>query len=224
MAKAVENRKRVAVLFSGRGSNMETLIKATLTENYPAIITKAITNRPNAGGLKIAANYNIDTAIFDHKAYVSREAHEADLIDELKDHEPDLIVLAGYMRIFTEGFVKHFPGKMLNIHPSLLPKFKGVDTHKRAIDAGERTHGCSVHFVDASLDGGPIVAQAKVPIKQGDTPDTLSARVLIQEHILYPKALALVASGIVTHKDGKVVLSPTFEKTSSDLIIAPESI
>lgn len=218
---AVEQRKRVTVLFSGRGSNMETLIKASLAGDYPAIITHAITNRPNAGGIEIAKNYNVETSIFDHKAFDSREAHEEILRAELERQNPDIIVLAGYMRIFNESFVKHFPGKMLNIHPSLLPKFKGVDTHNRAIEAGEKTHGCSVHFVDASLDGGPIVAQASVPVKQDDTADTLSDRVLVQEHLLYPKALELVASEMVTHQNGEIKVSPEFDKTSTNFIIAP---
>lgn len=222
MAKiAVKKRKRVTVLFSGRGSNMETLIKASLADNYPAVITDAITNRPNAGGIKIAASYDIETSIFDHKAFDSREAHEEVLRAELEKQNPDIIVLAGYMRIFTKSFVEHFPGKMLNIHPSLLPKFKGINTHKRAIEAGEKIHGCSVHFVEASLDGGPVIAQSSVPVKENDTPDTLSDRVLVQEHLLYPKALALVASETVTHHNGKVILSPNFDKTNTDFIIAP---
>lgn len=218
---AVTKRKRVTVLFSGRGSNMETLIKASLADNYPATITHAITNRPNAGGIEIAKNYNVETSVFDHKSFDSRAAHEEVLRAELERQNPDIIVLAGYMRIFNESFVKHFRGKMLNIHPSLLPKFKGVDTHNRAIEAGEETHGCSVHFVDASLDGGPIIAQASVPVKQDDTADTLSDRVLVQEHLLYPKALELVASEMVTHKNGEVKVSPEFDKTSTDFIIAP---
>lgn len=218
---AVTKRKRVTVLFSGRGSNMETLIKASLAEDYPAVITHAITNRPNAGGIEIAKNYNVETRVFDHKAFDSRQAHEEVLRAELEKQNPDIIVLAGYMRIFNESFVKHFPGKMLNIHPSLLPKFKGVDTHKRAIDAGEKTHGCSVHYVDASLDGGPVIAQASVPVMVNDTPDTLSDRVLVQEHILYPKALALVAAEIVTHQNGKAILSPKFDRTSTYFIITP---
>lgn len=222
MAKiAVKERKRVTVLFSGRGSNMETLIKASLTDDYPAVITNAITNRPNAGGIKIAENYDIETSVFDHKQYETREAHEEALRGELEKQNPDIIVLAGYMRIFTESFVEYFQGKMLNIHPSLLPKYKGVDTHKRAIDAGDIIHGCSVHFVEASLDGGPVIAQASVPIKENDTPDTLSDRVLVQEHLIYPKALALVASQTVTHHNGKAILSPDFDKTSTDFIIAP---
>ena len=200
-------RKRVSVLFSGRGTNMASLITASMAADYPAIITQAITNVPGAGGLEIADFHNIPAQIIDHKAYESREAHELAVIAALKEAKPDLICLAGYMRILSETFVRQFRGKILNIHPSLLPAFKGVDTHHRALVAGVKIHGASVHFVDETLDGGQIIAQAAVPVETNDDDDSLAERVLVAEHSLYPHALALVASGNVRLSGSRIVVS-----------------
>ena len=197
MAKAEETRKRVCVLFSGRGSNMASLVMATMAPDYPAIITHAFTNVPGAGGLEIAEFHNIASAVVDHKA----------LLEKIAEAKPDIICLAGYMRVLTAGFVRRFRGKILNIHPSLLPAFKGVDTHHRALLAGVRIHGATVHFVDETLDGGPIVAQAAVAVEPGDTDDTLAERVLEAEHRLYPHALALIASGKVRLSGSRIVTS-----------------
>jgi phosphoribosylglycinamide formyltransferase 1 len=188
-------RKRVDVLISGRGTNMAALIEAAKDPAYPAAIKRVICNKPGAGGLEIAQAHGIETLVLDHKAYPTREAHEAALMRAIEADMPDIICLAGYMRIFTSSFVRLHEGRMLNIHPSLLPSFTGVDTHARALAAGVKLHGASVHFVTERLDDGPIVAQAAVPVVSGDTPETLAARVLKAENRLYPHALALVASG-----------------------------
>ncbi len=189
-------KKRVDVLISGRGTNMLALIEAAKDPAYPAVIKRVISNRPDAGGLDIAQSHGIPTLVIDHKAFASREAHEAALEKALAKDLPDIICLAGYMRIFTSRFVGLHEGRMLNIHPSLLPLFTGVDTHARALGAGVKLHGATVHFVTGKLDDGPIVAQAAVPVLAGDTPETLSSRVLRAENLLYPHALALVASGV----------------------------
>ena len=199
------DRQRVTVLFSGRGSNMAVLIAASMAADYPAVITHAITNRPGAGGIAIAEEHGIPVDVADHKSFATREAHEAEIARLIDASKPDIICLAGYMRILSEGFVKRYRGKILNIHPSLLPSFKGVDTHHRAREEGCRIHGCTVHFVDETLDGGPIVAQAAIPIQPRDTDETLQARVLKAEHRLYPHALRLVASGQVRHSGGRVI-------------------
>lgn len=167
------DRQRVTVLFSGRGSNMAVLIAASMASDYPAVITHAITNRPGAGGIAIADDHNIPVDVVDHKDFETRQAHEAEIIRRIDAAKPDIICLAGYMRILSEDFVKRYRGKILNIHPSLLPSFKGVDTHHRAREEGCRIHGCTVHFVDETLDGGPIIAQAAIPIQPGDTDETL---------------------------------------------------
>lgn len=207
MAKAEDTRKRVCVLFSGRGTNMASLIMASMAPDYPAIITHAFTNVPGAGGLEIADFHNIASAVVDHKAFDSREAHEAALLEKIEEAKPDIICLAGYMRVLTESFVRRFRGKVLNIHPSLLPAFKGVDTHHRALLAGVRIHGATVHFVDETLDGGPIIAQAAVSVNPADTDDSLAERVLETEHLLYPHALALVTSGKVRLSGSRIVVS-----------------
>lgn len=188
-------RKRVDVLISGRGTNMAALIEAARDPAFPAVIKRVISNRPEAGGLAIAEAQGIQTLVIDHKAYASREAHEAALAKALAAELPDIICLAGYLRIFTPRFVRLHKGRMLNIHPSLLPGFTGVDTHARALAAGVKLHGATVHFVTAKLDDGPIVAQAAVPVLPGDTAQSLQLRVLRAENLLYPHALALVASG-----------------------------
>ncbi len=187
-------KKRVAVLISGRGSNMESLIAACADPAYPAEIVAVLSNKSDAKGLESAAAKGIATFAIAHKDYETRSSHDAAMHETLLSIAPDVVALAGYMRIMTPEFVAKWHGKMINIHPSLLPKFKGTHTHERALEAGETEHGCTVHFVTAELDDGPIIAQAKVPVLPDDTPDTLSARVLVEEHKLYPQALKKICA------------------------------
>ena len=187
--------KRVALLISGGGSNMETLVR-DMTGDHPARPVLVVSNVADAGGLVKAKALGVETAVVDHKPFKGdRAAFEAALQDVLQKARPDILCLAGFMRILTEGFVSRWEGRILNIHPSLLPKYKGLHTHARAIDAGDKEAGCSVHLVTADLDDGPILGQARVPILPGDTPEVLAARVLVQEHILYPAVLRRFASG-----------------------------
>jgi phosphoribosylglycinamide formyltransferase-1 len=191
-------KKRVAVLISGRGSNMTALIEAAKTQNYPAEIALVVSNRPQAPGLARAKEAGIATAIVDHAPFGDdREAFERALDAQLQAHRIDLVCLAGFMRRLTPWLVTRWHGRMLNIHPSLLPQFKGLDTHRRALAAGAKEHGASVHFVVAEMDSGPIVAQAAVPVLAGDTEQTLAARVLQIEHQIYPQALRALAEGRV---------------------------
>jgi len=182
-------RAKLVILISGRGSNMVSIMAAIATGRLNADIVAVISNRANAAGLTAAAADGIATAVVDHTEFESRDAFDRVLADTVDRFKPDLVVLAGFMRILTADFVTHFNGKLLNIHPSLLPKFKGLDTHQRAIDANELEHGATVHFVTAELDGGPIVLQATVPVLANDDASTLAKRVLEQEHQLYPNAI-----------------------------------
>ncbi|MBI3095621.1 MAG: phosphoribosylglycinamide formyltransferase [Rhodocyclales bacterium] len=175
--------KRYVILISGRGSNMESLLDAGL----PGACALVLSNRPDAAGLAAAASRGIATAVIDHRGFASREEFDAALAAEIERHAPDLVLLAGFMRILTDGFVRRFEGRLLNIHPSLLPLFPGVKTHAQALAAGVRLHGCSVHFVTPALDGGPIIAQAAVPVQAGDDEASLGRRVLAEEHLLYPR-------------------------------------
>ena len=201
-------RKRTAVLISGRGSNMTALIEAARDESYPAEIALVVSNRPDAGGLLRAAEAGIATAVVDHKTYgKDREAFERALQDVLLQHRIEVVCLAGFMRILTAWFVGQWPNRMLNIHPALLPAFKGLDTHRRAIEAGVRDHGATVHFVVPEMDSGPIIAQGRVPVLPGDTEDELAKRVLAVEHRIYPLALNLVAADRVHVKGERCVIS-----------------
>jgi len=192
-------RKRVAILISGRGSNMVALIEAAKDPAYPAEIVLVISNEPAAEGLKRAAAEGVETAIVDHRKFgKDREAFERALQDRLQNHNIELVCLAGFMRLLTPWFVRQWDGRLLNIHPALLPAFKGLDTHTRAIAAGAKQHGATVHFVVPEMDSGPMVAQAAVPVHNGDTEVSLAARVLEVEHRIYPQALRLVAEGRVT--------------------------
>ncbi len=187
-------RKRVAVLISGRGSNMASLIAAAKHDDYPAAIALVVSNRPDAAGLEHARGEGIATAVVDHTRFgKDREAFERALHDVLTANRIDLVCLAGFMRLLTPWLVGQWQGRMLNIHPALLPAFKGLHTHARALAAGVTTHGATVHFVSSEMDSGPIIAQAEVPVLAGDTPDTLAARVLEAEHRIYPQALRQVA-------------------------------
>jgi phosphoribosylglycinamide formyltransferase 1 len=175
--------KQLVILISGRGSNMQAMVEAGLP------VAAVISNRADAAGLKYAAGRGIATAVVEHRNYPAREAFDAALAQAIDGFRPDLLVLAGFMRVLTEGFVRHYPGRMLNIHPSLLPAFPGLNTHARALAAGVKLHGCSVHFVTAQLDHGPIVIQAAVPVLPHDDEAGLAARVLAQEHVIYPRAV-----------------------------------
>ena len=213
-------RRRVAVLISGRGSNMASLIEAARRPDYPAEIALVASNRPDAGGLAHAEAAGIATAVVDHKAFPDRAAFEAALDGVLRRRGAELIALAGFMRVFTAGFVERWTGRMLNIHPSLLPLFKGLHTHRQALEAGVLVHGCTVHFVVPELDSGPIVAQAVVPVLPGDTEDTLAARILKQEHIIYPRALAMVASDRARLDAGRVSFCETWENKKA--LVVPD--
>jgi phosphoribosylglycinamide formyltransferase 1 len=192
-------RKRVAVLISGRGSNMSALIEAARAADYPAEIALVISNRPDAAGLAFASAQGIATETVDHTRFgKDREAFERALQERLEAHNIDLVCLAGFMRLLTPWLVNRWQGRMLNIHPALLPAFKGLDTHARAIAAGAKTHGATVHFVVPEMDSGPIILQGEVPVQADDTPDTLAVRVIRVEHQIYPQALRLVAEGRAT--------------------------
>jgi phosphoribosylglycinamide formyltransferase 1 len=197
-------RKRVGILISGRGSNMMALVEAARAADYPAEIAAVISSRPDAPGLAWAKAQGLPARAIDHKAFQSREAFDEAVHAALDEARVDLVALAGFMRIQSAGFVQRWQGRQLNIHPSLLPLFKGLDPHKQALDAGVKVSGCTVHFVTAELDSGPIVAQAAVPVLDGDTPDRLADRILAAEHRLYPHALALVASGRAWIEGGRV--------------------
>jgi phosphoribosylglycinamide formyltransferase 1 len=205
--------KNIVILISGRGSNMEAIVDTCAREQWPARIAAVVSNKATASGLQFAAAKGIATAVVDHKQFESREAFDAELARVIDAYSPDLVVLAGFMRILTEGFVRHFEGRMLNIHPSLLPAFPGLHTHQRAIEAGCKLAGATVHFVTPDLDHGPIVAQAAVPVWPADTDASLSARVLAQEHVMYPRAVRWFVEGAlaidgnrVLHKAGEAQL------------------
>ena len=212
--------KNIVILISGRGSNMEALIAARDAGTLPVHIAAVISNRPDAKGLETAARAGIATHYVDHKAFPSREAFDAALAECIDGFAPDLVVLAGFMRILTEGFVRHYEGRLLNIHPSLLPSFPGLHTHQRAIDEGVRIHGCTVHFVTPALDHGPVVIQAAVPVLDGDDEDALAARVLRQEHRIYPQAVRWFAEDRLSLVEGKVRLAAELRDDSA--LIAPE--
>lgn len=186
---------RVVVLISGRGTNLQSLIDGARAGDLPIDIVGVISNRPGAAGLERAAQAGIATHTVDHKAYPSREAFESDLRATIDPLRPDLIVLAGFMRRLTDGFVARYEGRMINIHPSLLPAFKGLHTHERALEAGVKEHGASVHFVTPELDGGPVIAQIRVPVLEDDDPDALAARILKREHELLPEVVHWFAQG-----------------------------
>lgn len=199
------NRLRTAILISGRGSNMDALIEAARSPDYPAEIALVLSNRPDAPGLAKAKAAGVATAAVDHKIYAGREEFERSLQLVLETYRIDFICLAGFMRLFTPWFIGQWRGRMLNIHPALLPSYRGLHTHERALADGVKIHGCTVHFVVPEMDEGPIVAQAAVPVLDGDTPETLAARVLAQEHVAYPLALRLVTSGVVRIEGNRVL-------------------
>ena len=185
----------VVVLLSGTGSNLQALIDSDDVKDSPATLRAVISNRADAYGLQRAKDAGIATRVLDHKAFEGREAFDAALIKIIDQFNPHLVVLAGFMRILSADFVRHYSGRLLNIHPSLLPKYKGLHTHQRALEAGDREHGCSVHFVTEELDGGPLVVQAVIPVESEDTPSSLAQRVHTQEHLIYPLAVRWFAEG-----------------------------
>jgi phosphoribosylglycinamide formyltransferase-1 len=202
--------KRIVILISGRGSNMEAIVRACATEGWNARVAAVIANRADAAGLEFARQHGIATAVVDHAAFESRATFDAELAQVVEAHTPDVVALAGFMRILTDAFVERFEGRLINVHPSLLPAFTGLHTHRRAIEAGCKLAGATVHFVTPTLDHGPIIAQAVVPVLPGDTPDALAARVLEREHVLYPRAvrwlvhdLLRTSQGVVTHIKGE---------------------
>lgn len=187
--------RKTAILISGRGSNLRALIEASRAEDYPAEIALVIANRPKAAGLRYARDAGVTTAVIDHKDFETREDFDEAISERLDADGIDLVCLAGFMRILTDGFVERWRGKLLNIHPSLLPSFRGLNVHERMLDAGVKLAGCTVHFVSSEMDAGPIVGQAAVPVLPGDDAESLAARILECEHLLYPRCLALVARG-----------------------------
>lgn len=199
-------KPRVGILISGRGSNMAAIVAAAQDPAYPATIACVLSNRPDATGLKTAAAQGIPTLCVDHKHFASREAFEDELNRQLDALDVDFVVLAGFMRVLTERFIGHWDGKLVNIHPSLLPAFRGLHTHERALTEGVKLHGCTVHFVVPELDAGPIIAQGAVPVLPTDTPDTLAARVLAVENALYPRVVAGLAAGRIVLAGQRVMI------------------
>ncbi len=195
MSEPMTSTCNVVVLLSGSGSNLQALIDSERAADYPARIAAVISNRADAYGLQRARDAGIETRALDHKAFDGREAFDAALIELIDAFNPQLVVLAGFMRILSADFVRHYQGRLLNIHPSLLPKYKGLHTHQRALEAGDREHGCSVHFVTEELDGGPLVVQAVVTVESDDTAQSLAQRVHTQEHRIYPLAVRWFAEG-----------------------------
>ncbi|MBJ6125458.1 phosphoribosylglycinamide formyltransferase [Microvirga splendida] len=199
--------RRVAILISGRGSNMASLIEAAQAADFPAEIALVLSNRPDAEGLARAKDSGLATLAIDHKAFPDRESFDRALDAALNEHDIAFICLAGFMRVLSDWFVERWAGRMINIHPSLLPLYRGTQTHRRALEDGVLVHGCTVHFVVPELDAGPIIAQAVVPVVPGDTQESLAARVIAQEHRLYPQALRMICDGTARLENGRVVFS-----------------
>ena len=208
----------VVVLLSGTGSNLQALIDSDDVKASPATIRAVISNRADAYGLQRAKDAGIDTRVLDHKAFEGREAFDAALIEVIDEFKPQLVVLAGFMRILSAEFVRHYQGRLLNIHPSLLPKYKGLHTHQRALEAGDGEHGCSVHFVTEELDGGPLVVQAVIPVESDDSPHSLAQRVHAQEHRIYPLAVRWFAEGRLSLDEQGALLDGQLLAASGHLI------
>ena len=207
--KPAHQSPKLVILISGGGTNLQSFIDQVTNGQLPAQIAAVICNRPGAGGLKRAMDADITTDVVDHTGFDSREAFDAEMVRRIDTFEPDLVILAGFMRILTPAFVRHYRGRLLNIHPSLLPKYPGLHTHQRAIDAGDSEAGATVHFVTEELDGGPAVLQARVPIEPGDDAGTLAQRVLSKEHIIYPLAAHWFIEGRLVLKDNHAHLDNT---------------
>lgn len=208
----------VVVLLSGTGSNLQALIDSNDVKDSPARIRAVISNRADAFGLQRAKDAGIDTRVLDHKAFEGREAFDAALIEIIDTFNPQLVALAGFMRILSADFVRHYQGRLLNIHPSLLPKYKGLHTHQRALEAGDREHGCSVHFVTEELDGGPLVVQAVIPVESDDSANSLAQRVHAQEHRIYPLAVRWFAEGRLSLDEQGALLDGQLLAASGHLI------
>ncbi len=221
MTQPAGSRRRTAVLISGRGSNMRSLVEAATAPDYPAAITLVLSNRPEAAGLAFAADQGIANAVIPHADYATRDDFDMAVDAVLRDQDIDLVCLAGFMRLLTPGFVALWRDRLINIHPSLLPAFKGLNTHRRVLDAGVRIAGCTVHFVRPDMDAGPIIAQAAVPVLDGDTEDALAARVLRAEHRLYPMALADVASGRARIVGERVLIGRDEDIDADDRLMVP---
>ncbi|HEM8494758.1 phosphoribosylglycinamide formyltransferase [Burkholderia multivorans] len=200
--------KKLVILISGRGSNMEAIVRACTHERWPAEVAAVIANRPDAAGLAFAASHGIATAVVDHRSFDGRDSFDAALAAEIDRFAPDLVVLAGFMRILTPEFVRRYEGRLLNIHPSLLPSFKGIRTHQQALDAGVALHGATVHFVIPELDSGAIVAQGAVPVRAGDDAAALAQRVLAVEHVLYPRAVRWFVEGRLRLEGDRAIVAP----------------
>ena len=215
------SRKRVAILISGRGSNMAALIEAAKDKIFPAEIVLVLSNRPDAAGLNFASAAGIATVVVDHKTYgKDRAAFDSAMQAVLEQYRIELLCLAGFMRLLTDGFVNRWQGRMINIHPALLPAFKGLDTHQRALDAGAKVHGATVHFVVPEMDAGPIIMQGAVAVRADDSAQTLAARVLAVEHQIYPQALKLVAEGRVRIVDGRCLIDGVAVPEAAQLVPA----
>jgi phosphoribosylglycinamide formyltransferase-1 len=201
--------KRIVCLISGRGSNLESILRTAEAEHWaadvPARVVAVISNRADAPGLKAAQAYRVPASVIEHRRYASRDAFDADLSAAIEQHSPDLVVLAGFMRVLSRAFVDRYMGRLINIHPSLLPAFPGLATHRQALDAGVRVHGATVHFVSSMVDGGAIIAQADVPVFVGDTEETLADRVLQREHVLLPRCVRWLCEGRIALAAGRVV-------------------
>lgn len=207
----------IVVLLSGSGSNLQSIIDAWANSDAPGTIRAVISNRPAAFGLERARKAGIETRALDHKAFADRESFDTELLKVVNSFQPDLVVLAGFMRILTPAFVTEFYGRLLNIHPSLLPKYPGLHTHQRALDAGDTEHGASIHFVTEELDGGPVVLQVRVPVLNDDSPDTLAARVLVKEHQIYPLVCTWFMQGRLILAEGHATLDGnTLPRTGVD--------
>ena len=211
--------KSIVILISGRGSNMQSLLDAVAAGSLPVRVAAVLSNRGDAPGLETAAARGVATRVVDHRAFASREAFDAALAEVIDSFAPDLVLLAGFMRILSDGFVQHFAGRLLNIHPSLLPSFPGLHTHRRALAEGVRVHGCTVHFVTPSLDHGPIIVQAAVPVLDSDDEGSLAARVLAQEHRVYPLAVRWFVEERLHVVDGRVVCAAS--QDGAKVLISP---
>jgi phosphoribosylglycinamide formyltransferase-1 len=206
MPTTTDHKLPIVVLISGNGSNLQALMDAVAHEALPVEIRAVISNRANAEGLARARRAGITTHTLEHGSYPDRDSFDAALMKIIDGHRPELVVLAGFMRILTQGFVEHYSGRLINIHPSLLPELPGLDTHRRAIEAGKSEHGASVHFVTPQVDGGPVILQARVALEPGDTPESLNSRVLSREHIIYPLVLRWFAEGRLRLLGNQVIL------------------
>lgn len=218
----MSGKKRVAVLISGNGTNLQALIDACAAPDFPAEIVRVISNRPESYGLVRADKAGLNTLVIDHRGFLDRASFDAALQEALIECNAELVCLAGFMRLLTPEFTAQWEGRMINIHPSLLPAFKGLDTHKRAIESGVRFAGCTIHFVSADMDAGPIIMQAAVPVLAGDTPQSLAERVLEQEHRMFPQALTWLAQGDLSIANGCVEIKTAHKIPVA--IIAPEPV